>query len=187
MRSGVLILGRLHFGTIASLLFLSIETCGDRCMIGDVFCFSSAGSTWSWTRVIVWRIITVSSLRSSTHTTWLPEGSCSPARPFRTNYPSSGPCWTSCCPPSSKAAVHSSSGSTLRSPWPERRYNVHQTPSACRNMFMYRLPDLVLRATLMWTTLHLRFYFVGRPERRRDHPDHPTSAQSAPPLPAQEA
>lgn len=127
---------------------------------------SSVGSTWLWTRAIVWRITTVSWPRSWTHTTWR-RGVCySRALHCRTSCLSSGPCSTSSCPPSSRAAVHLSSGSTPPLPWLEKR---------CVMVGLGLLYMVFVFCFFECTVLIFPYFFFllkGWSERRRNHPDY---------------
>lgn len=79
------------------------------------------GSTWLLMRATVWRTTTVSWPRSWTPTTLRRGESSWQGRRCRTNCLSFGRCSTSSFLPSSRAAAPLSSGSTLLSPWLERR------------------------------------------------------------------
>lgn len=72
-------------------------------------------------RATVWRTITVSLLRSWTHTTWPQDVCFLRALHCRISYQSCGLFWIFSCPPFSRAAAHLSSGSTLHLQWLERR------------------------------------------------------------------
>lgn len=72
-------------------------------------------------KATVWKTTTVSWRRFSTPIIWLLGESFWQEHHCRTNYRSSGHCWTSSCPPFSRAAAPSSNGSTPLSPWLEKR------------------------------------------------------------------
>ena len=99
----------------------------------------SAGSTWSSTRVTVWRTTTVNSPRSSTHTTPPTTGCCWQARPCRTSCQSCGPFSISCCPPSLRLATPLSSGSTRPLLSLEKRYCDHLTTKHPNTGFIWIL------------------------------------------------
>lgn len=127
-------------------------------------------------KATVWRTTTVSWPRFWTHTTWPHGESCWQEHRCRTNYLSSGRCSTFSCPPSSRAAAPSNSGSTLLSPWQERRWAgfLLESPWEMTSGRRYKLPFL---SNVSF------FYSPGGSEWRGNHLDYPSSPQSASPLP----